>query len=46
MNMVKRQLEIVTAFSKDIGMKFGEEKRTYKKIFAAKHQPSNNSSSC
>ena len=46
MNMVKRQLEIVTAFSKDIGMKFGEEKRTYKKIFAAKHQSSNNSSSC
>ena len=25
-NMAKRQLEIVTTFSKDIGMKFGEEK--------------------
>ena len=26
MNTVKRQLEIVTTFSKDIGMKFGEKK--------------------
>ena len=26
MNMVKRQLEIITTFSKDIGMKFGEDK--------------------
>ena len=29
MNMVERQLEIVTTFSKDIGMKFGKEKCTF-----------------
>ena len=51
-NTVKRQLEIVTTFSKDIGMKFGEEKfssnrkRNNQNICAAKHQPSNNSTSC
>ena len=51
-NTVKR-LEIVTTFSKDIGMKFGEEKCAFlqiekgiTKICATKHQPSNNSTSC
>ena len=37
-NTVKRQLELVTTFSKDVG--------NNQKIFAAKHQPSNNSASC
>ena len=32
MNTVKRQLEIVTTFSKDIGMKFGEEKCAFLQI--------------
>ena len=32
MNTVKRQLEIVTIFSKDIGMKFGEEKCAFLQI--------------
>ena len=31
-NTVKRQLEIVTTFSKDIGMKFGEEKCAFLQI--------------
>ena len=31
-NTVKRQLEIVTTFSKDIGMKFGEEKCVFLQI--------------
>ena len=32
MNTVKRQLEIVTTFSKDIGMKFGEKKCAFLQI--------------
>ena len=32
MNTVKRQLEIVATFSKDIGMKFGEEKCAFLQI--------------
>ena len=53
-NTVKRQLEIVTTFSKDIGMKFVEEKCAFlqiekgiiKEICTTKHQPPNNSTSC
>ena len=40
MNTVKRQLEKVTTFSKDIGMKFGE-----KKISFSSYQKRNNKSS-
>ena len=29
MNMVKRQLEIITTYSKDIGIKFGEDRCTF-----------------
>ena len=32
MNMVKRQLEIGTTFSKDIGMKFGEDRYAFHHI--------------
>ena len=48
-----KRLEIVTTFSKNIGMKFGEEKCAFlqiekgiTKICTTNHQPSNNSTSC
>ena len=44
MNMIKRQLEITTTFSKDIGMKFGEGKCAFlhtEKVIIKKYLPIN-----